>query len=876
MTISDDEEYLSSDPLSETMKAPVGLEPAYTPGKRRCCLLTSIILMTVGALAVVIGIVCLVVLPSYVSEQVRSKVVIDSTEHSEFYTIKSNTYDGAAAKYNKMYFYDIQNPSEFLSNNAKPKFVERGPYVFREYYSRNNFNFSQDGTLMSYSDTVQQQFVPELSNGSLDDILNIVNLPYVKVMSAVGGEKNVMAATGPKVFVMTINAFKEQMVPAVKAAAAATAIKTAVDKLGFLNGGKEWLISKMGGSCPRNDCTFITTPFGRKYRIFLNTTLCSCLDCGCEADIISKEQMMFMMNETDPYSFMNTEQDKGVNYWLPWSTYYADSYKKMLMEYYGLTDRQFNKLQGWLSNAANSDIVRDGVFKELKGTFAVNSWDDLVYRQWIAGDVIGTLQKLENKVVSLNPALPPEFPFAQEWIEKTGQADKLASMPWSLQGVDCIYQILRSNESWAMEYFFNLSIQRPGKAELFIKPSLDVVPTDMTFEKCWTAEQLGNQGALDLLRVYFDYITNNLAYPQFKEVADKAGLVIRRSVREIVLGAPEPLLQLVLEPSDPRFGQSSYLKHDEDLSGPSMCHASIDVENDFTSCRLIRTLAANGTMLKTYERSPSVYYTGSNDSSLVNQYKALNGYTTIENVFLNNDMKIDGGAKDILGSVQYGFSDGMTFPPLNTVNKDSKVSILVTPFTASLTFKYEGNTNDLHGLDLMRFRVESSQFSPSRSDAALFDMTFSDTPAGVLNITEPRNFRVFASLPHFLGYEQNFEAFDGIGAADKNLHDSYLDIEPITGKAMRVAIRAQVVASTTSADYSVFFPNVYKAEYLPVYWQEITGEASPQQAALVTGQVYTGYFLGSTGAIISISVGAALLIIGIALYVVKVRRNRKI
>ena len=57
-------------------------------------------------------------------------------------------------------------------------------------------------------------------------------------------------------------------------------------------------------------------------------------------------------------------------------------------------------------------------------------------------------------------------------------------------------------------------------------------------------------------------------------------------------------------------------------------------------------------------------------------------------------------------------------------------------------------------------------------------------PSGVLNLTSvfPENAPVFASKPHFLdafaGYRANVSGMD----PDRSLHDSHLDVEPITGE----------------------------------------------------------------------------------------------
>lgn len=58
--------------------------------------------------------------------------------------------------------------------NVKPAFVEMGPYTFYEHHIRENITFHDNDTL-TYLNKRTWRFEPTLSNGSLDDVITILN-----------------------------------------------------------------------------------------------------------------------------------------------------------------------------------------------------------------------------------------------------------------------------------------------------------------------------------------------------------------------------------------------------------------------------------------------------------------------------------------------------------------------------------------------------------------------------------------------------------------------------------------------------------------------------------------------------------------------------
>lgn len=73
----------------------------------------------------------------------------------------------------KMYVFHVKNPAMVL-NGAKPELEERGPYVFTEQHHKTNLVWNRNGTV-TYQQVRTWHFVPELTNGTLEDKVTIAN-----------------------------------------------------------------------------------------------------------------------------------------------------------------------------------------------------------------------------------------------------------------------------------------------------------------------------------------------------------------------------------------------------------------------------------------------------------------------------------------------------------------------------------------------------------------------------------------------------------------------------------------------------------------------------------------------------------------------------
>ena len=74
-----------------------------------------------------------------------------------------------------VYIFDVQNPDE-VKTGKKPKLVEHGPYVYDEYHHKVNLKWNRNDTV-TYENVREYHYNSNKSNGTLDDMLTIVNAP---------------------------------------------------------------------------------------------------------------------------------------------------------------------------------------------------------------------------------------------------------------------------------------------------------------------------------------------------------------------------------------------------------------------------------------------------------------------------------------------------------------------------------------------------------------------------------------------------------------------------------------------------------------------------------------------------------------------------
>lgn len=78
--------------------------------------------------------------------------------------------------YLRITMFNWTNPEQIKNPSVKPAFVEMGPYVFLEKHKRVNIRFHKNNDTVSFDQIRTWHFVPEMSNGTLDDKVTNANV----------------------------------------------------------------------------------------------------------------------------------------------------------------------------------------------------------------------------------------------------------------------------------------------------------------------------------------------------------------------------------------------------------------------------------------------------------------------------------------------------------------------------------------------------------------------------------------------------------------------------------------------------------------------------------------------------------------------------
>lgn len=81
-----------------------------------------------------------------------------------------------------IYVYNVTNAQEFLNEGKKPVLDELGPYVYRETWEKVNLTINDNHTI-TFNQRKVFEFDPDLSNGDIDDMVVVPNIPMLSATS---------------------------------------------------------------------------------------------------------------------------------------------------------------------------------------------------------------------------------------------------------------------------------------------------------------------------------------------------------------------------------------------------------------------------------------------------------------------------------------------------------------------------------------------------------------------------------------------------------------------------------------------------------------------------------------------------------------------
>ena len=108
-------------------------------------------ILLIGCLVTLVASLSAIPLVNYLIEsQVKEEVIVSDYNSPSFDTWVSNSgEDGLPITYD-IYLFDIANYQDVLQKGAKPSLTQKGPYRYRETFTRHEVNFNEDGTEVSF------------------------------------------------------------------------------------------------------------------------------------------------------------------------------------------------------------------------------------------------------------------------------------------------------------------------------------------------------------------------------------------------------------------------------------------------------------------------------------------------------------------------------------------------------------------------------------------------------------------------------------------------------------------------------------------------------------------------------------------------------
>jgi len=194
------------------------------------------------------------------------------------------------------------------------------------------------------------------------------------------------------------------------------------------------------------------------------------------------------------------------------------------------------------------------------------------------------------------------------------------------------------------------------------------------------------------------------------------------------------------------------------------------------------------------------------------------------------------------------------------VSKSDKLYVFVSDLLRSVELFYT-NTTSRYNIELLRYELSENTFG--------INTNYYQTIKGLANVSLIQGIPLFFSKPHFLnGNDYLIHSIDGLNP-NKLHHDTYLDVEPITGAVMNAAERFQINLMVNKTD--IWYSNCREG-FMPIFWLEFGGQIDEDLAQDFKKLVYGTQNLSKVLHQGILGLGALLVIPGV---IFTTTQNRK-
>jgi lysosome membrane protein 2 len=240
----------------------------------------------------------------------------------------------------------------------------------------------------------------------------------------------------------------------------------------------------------------------------------------------------------------------------------------------------------------------------------------------------------------------------------------------------------------------------------------------------------------------------------------------------------------------------------------------------------------------------STVMTGGDDLDNLNQYVNWRGMTQVTGVWLTNET--------ITGTDATQFHPG--------VKSSETLKAFVSDLLRVVDLEYQKDRK-FEGIDLLRFVLSE--------DTLATNPNYFQSVVGLANMTSAVGAPLFLSKPHFLDADpaQTSSLVTGMAGVVAD-HDTFVDIEPLTGAVMSARKRLQLNFQVSHYDYK---NTDIPSNYMPILWVEEAGDIPADLANDFKETVYGAQRLEQVSQIGGPAVGV-LLILSAMVMAVRMRK----
>jgi len=780
----------------------------------------AITMLVLGVVLIPSGFVLANYIQGRIDEGVADQVKVPHPHNSEFEEWESNNYEDAPEQYKTIYLWNLTNADEYLQG-ATPVFEQVGPFVFRMYKYKYDIRFSEHKNEVSYKEYID--YIQVGGEKISEVMITNINPGFLGSVIEAGGDTPqltelmlpILLSEVRTTFIAELNAImKDLLTPAGMKAMLSESITSQIKSL--LN------------SLPKNIQNLLNWFFD-----FMNIDLEEITNAVIEASafIIPIDQVVSMMKAAMPTAEEILYEEWANDYYPP-VTVNLSTTISYLRENLDAED-----LYNFCD--ALSKQLEDGLFKTILGwaMYIIDHYD------WLVDDIIdltmGLVAKYEDVLLPLLEGLIGDMvrDIGAGLVDKNGGpagvgVDIDGRAPYNFPGAPADLNISMHSRGGS-----GITLEQ-SKALWDKSDPLSLTGFNYRENKIWYKALAGDSESKTELISHFGITVKQLNMilkwinVGVNTWAKNAGgwtlndwnsdLIVTRSAEEVLFTGIDTAV----------YKAQAYYGLDLSL-------AEVNILDD---CQNVEEAEAAETPEITQK-------TGRHDASEVGEIVDYND---------QDEITIWAEPIDVKGT------DGTTFGP--GVTDEDTLKVFTKDLMRTVEFEYHDEA-EIYDIDLLEFKFADDTFAPN-------SIYLMDT-LGLVNLAPVPKYRdvpVRVSKPHFLGADPELtQDVEGMNP-DPALHDTYLEVEPITGLTMKVRQRIQVnLEPMQLTDWSNNAPHAV----MPLLWMEDSGQVSEELATYFKEQVYGAMELKEQVPIYALGIGACLAVPGAGFKTTQTQRKRQ-